>query len=95
MGEQWIEVVGHEENRDPAVMVDVVHEFDDVDLSAEVEPRERFIEQQHLRLRNECLCDGDPLLLTAGYLAKSKVRKFMGINGGQHLIDLVGEFATA
>ncbi len=55
--------------------------------AAQVEVRQRLIEQQQPRAGDERVRDQDPLLLAAGELADTRVGKALGVNRVQHLLD--------
>ena len=95
MGEQRIEIVRDEQHRHAAVVVDVVNELDDVDLARQIQTGQRFVEQQHVGLRDQRLSNRDALLLAAGDVTKPQVRVILGVNSGQDIVNCGGKVRSA
>ena len=55
--------------------------------AAQVEVRERLIEEQQPRATDERVRDQDALLLTAGEPADTRIGEALGVDGIQHLLD--------
>ncbi len=87
--------MGDEKNRHATFVIDVVNEFDQINLALQVEAGQRFIEHQQLRVVDERLSDRDALLLTAGHLPEAAISDCGRVHCGQRGVDPVINPTTA
>src|SRR5579872_1211960 len=95
VGDDRVDVVRDEQDRDVLLLADAAHERGDADLVREVEAVERLVEEQELRPAHERLRDEQPLLLSTGELADRPRRIVLGADEFDHLGDARGGRAAA
>ena len=61
-------VMGDEQDREPALALQLGEQVEDLRLNGDIERRRRFVRDNHGRVDGESARDGDPLALSAGEL---------------------------
>ena len=77
------------DERDADLLLDFFQLALHVLAQLEVERAERLVEQQHLRLVDQCARNGDALLLSAGHLVDAALFKARKTHEAQHTADLL------
>src|SRR5581483_703343 len=85
--QQRVHVVREEQDGERALPADSVEQRSDRQLVRQVEAVERFVEEQQVRLADECLRDQQPLLLTARELADRTLGEALGPHDANRLRD--------
>ena len=86
--QQRVHVVRGDQHRDLLFRRDSRQQIDDLLLAGDVEVRQRLVQEQQPRAADQRVGDQDPLLLTAGELADTRVRESLGVDRVEHLVDL-------
>ena len=83
----FVDVVRHEEDRDPEVLAHLEDEIFEVATRLGVHGRERLVHEQDRRLVREGARDRDALLHSAGQLPRIVVDEARQADGGERLLD--------
>ena len=86
-GQQRVDLVRGDQHRDLLLAGDAGEQRHDFVGAAQVEVRQRLIEQQQPRPGDQRVRDQDALLLAAGELADARVGEALGVDRVQHLLD--------
>ena len=86
-GQRLLLVVGHVEEGDAHLLLDTFQLELHLLAKFQVERAERLVEQQHLRLIDDCAGQGDPLPLAAGELRRLALAVATETHRGERLTD--------
>ena len=92
--QQRVHLVRRDQHRYLLLVRDPAEQVHDLACAAQIEVRQRLVEQQQPRPADQRVRDQDALLLAAGETPDAGVGKLLGVDRGEHLLDELAPCAT-